>query len=77
MSKKGGVTAEEYKEYDAGTSIFTKDQNLAAFAAGSTPANLNFQAEQIAQFLVDTGLAPTKPSLDGLFNDSFVKATTG
>ncbi len=77
MAKKGGVTDAEYKEYDAGTSIFTREQNLAAFTPGSTPANLDYQAGQIAQFLVDTGLAPTKPSLDGLFNDTFVKAATG
>jgi NitT/TauT family transport system substrate-binding protein len=77
MAKKGGVSDADYQAYDAGTSIFTKDQNLAAFTPGTTAANLNFQAEQIAQFLVDTGLAPSKPSLDGLFNDAFVKAATG
>jgi len=74
MAKRGGVTAADYKSYDAGTTIFTKQQNLDAFATGSTPANLDFQAQQIGDFLVDTGLAEDKPSLDGLLDPSFVQA---
>jgi NitT/TauT family transport system substrate-binding protein len=70
------VSAADYASYDAGTTIFTREQNLAAFASGGTPANLDYQAGQIAQFLVDTGLAPTKPSLDGLFDPRFVQAVT-
>ena len=34
MAKRAGVTAEEYADYDAGTTIFTAAQNLTAFAAG-------------------------------------------
>ena len=63
MAKRGGVTAADYQTYDAGTTIFTKQQNLDAFAAGSTPANLDYQAQQIGDFLVSTGLAEAKPSL--------------
>ncbi len=77
MAKKAGVTVEEYRSYDAGTTIFTREQNLAAFANGNTPANLNYQAALIAQFLVDTKLADKKPSLDGLFEPKFVQAVTG
>jgi NitT/TauT family transport system substrate-binding protein len=77
MAKQGGVSVEEYKSYDVGTTIFTREQNLAAFTPGGTPANLDYQAGLISQFIVDTGLAPTKPSLDGLFNDTFVKAAKG
>ncbi|MDT5026569.1 MAG: NitT/TauT family transport system substrate-binding protein [Micromonosporaceae bacterium] len=33
MAKRGGVSVDDYKSYDAGTTIFTKEQNLAAFAA--------------------------------------------
>lgn len=76
MAEKAGVSVEDYKSYDAGTTIFTREQNLAAFTAGSTPANLDFMAAQIADFLVTTGLAPAKPSLDGLFEPKFVKALT-
>jgi NitT/TauT family transport system substrate-binding protein len=76
MAEKAGVSVEDYKSYDAGTSIFSKEQNLSAFASGSTPANLDHMAAQIADFLVTTGLAPAKPSLDGLFEPKFVKALT-
>jgi NitT/TauT family transport system substrate-binding protein len=76
MAEKAGVSVDDYKSYDAGTSIFTKEQNLSAFASGSTPANLDYMAAQIADFLVTTGLAPAKPPLDGLFEPKFVKALT-
>lgn len=74
MAAKAGVSVEDYKSYDAGTTIFTKEQNLAAFASGSTPANLDHQAALIADFLVQAGLAEEKPSLDGLLEPRFVKA---
>jgi len=74
MAKKAGVSAADYKSYDAGTTIFSRDQNLSAFESGTTAANLDHQAAQIADFLVASGLAPTKPSLDGLFEPKFVKA---
>jgi NitT/TauT family transport system substrate-binding protein len=74
MAKRGGVSAADYKTYDAGTTIFTRQQNLDAFAAGSTPANLDYQSGQIGDFLVSTGLADQKPSVDGLLEPKFVEA---
>ncbi|WP_081736545.1 ABC transporter substrate-binding protein [Amycolatopsis orientalis] len=74
MSKRGAVTTDEYKTYDAGTTIFTKQQNLDAFTPGVTPAHLNFQAGKIADFMVSTGLAQTRPNFDGLFDDQYVKS---
>jgi len=74
MAKRGGVSAADYKTYDAGTTIFTRQQNLDAFASGSTPANLDYQAQQIGDFLVSTGLAEEKPSVDGLLDPQFVQA---
>ncbi len=74
MAKRAGVTTEDYKSYDAGTTIFTRQQNLDAFTPGTTPAHLNFQADKIVDFITSTGLAKDKPSLDGLFDDRFVKA---
>ena len=74
MAKRAGVSEADYNTYDAGTTIFTRQQNLDAFASGTTAQNLDFEAGQIAQFLVDTKLAPEKPSLDGLFDKSFVEA---
>ncbi|OLB77678.1 MAG: sulfonate ABC transporter substrate-binding protein [Actinobacteria bacterium 13_2_20CM_2_71_6] len=77
MAKRGGVSADDYKSYDAGTTIFTREQNMSAFASGTGPANLDFQAGQIAQFLVDSGLVDKKPELSGLFEPKFVQAVTG
>jgi NitT/TauT family transport system substrate-binding protein len=74
MAKRGGVSAADYKSYDAGTTIFSRQQNLDAFASGSTAANLDYQAAQIGDFLVSTGLADEKPSLDGLLEPKFVQA---
>ncbi|HZN74792.1 MAG TPA: ABC transporter substrate-binding protein [Micromonosporaceae bacterium] len=74
MAAKAGVTSADYRTYDSGTTIFTRADNLAAFSSGSTPANLDFQAGKIADFLVGTKLVATKPSLDGLLDDRFVKA---
>ncbi len=76
MAEKAGVSVDDYKTYDAGTTIFSKEQNLSAFAPGTTSANLDFQAAQIADFLVAAGLAPSKPSLAGLFEPKFVQAVS-
>jgi NitT/TauT family transport system substrate-binding protein len=76
MAKKAGVSAADYKTYDAGTTIFTREQNLAAFESGSSPANLDFQAKSIAEFLVSAKLVDTAPPLDGLFEPKFVKAVS-
>jgi NitT/TauT family transport system substrate-binding protein len=74
MAKKAGVGPEDYRSYDAGTTIFTEEQNLEAFSPGSDSKHLDFQANQIAEFLVSTKLVDTKPPLDGLLEAKFVKA---
>ncbi|GAA3261495.1 ABC transporter substrate-binding protein [Dactylosporangium siamense] len=74
MAKKGGVSDDDYKSYDAGTTIFTKEQNIEAFTPGSDAKHLDFQANKIAEFLVSTKLVDAKPPLDGLFEPKFVKA---
>jgi NitT/TauT family transport system substrate-binding protein len=74
MAKRGGVSPADYRTYDAGTTIFTRQQNLEAFTSGTTPANLDYQAGKISDFLVSTGLAKERPSLAGLLDDRFVKA---
>lgn len=76
MAERGGVSVEEYKSYDSGTTIFTRQQNLDAFTPGTTPKHLNFQADEISDFILGTGLAKDRPEIDGLFADKFVKAAT-
>ncbi|MET0134372.1 MAG: ABC transporter substrate-binding protein [Kibdelosporangium sp.] len=75
MAERGGVSTDDYKSYDAGTTIFTRQQNLDAFTPGTTPQHLNHQARQIADFITAAGLTKEAPSLDGLFDDRFVKAS--
>jgi NitT/TauT family transport system substrate-binding protein len=76
MAKRGGVSVTDYATYDAGTTIFTREQNLAAFEPGTLPSNLDYQARSIAEFLVSAKLVDTKPSLEGLLEPRFVKAVS-
>jgi NitT/TauT family transport system substrate-binding protein len=76
MAAKAGVSVEDYETYDAGTTIFDKADNLEAFSPGDSPEHLDYMAAQIAEFIVETGLADETPPLDGLFDSSFVEAAT-
>ena len=76
MARRAGVSTAEYASYDAGTTIFTLEQNVAAFQAGGTDAHLDFQARKISDFLVGTGLVDAAPKLDGLFEPRFVEQLT-
>jgi NitT/TauT family transport system substrate-binding protein len=74
MAKRAGVSEADYQTYDTGTTIFTRQQNIDAFTAGTTSANLNYQANSISDFLVNSGLADNKPPLDALFDPRFINA---
>ncbi|NJP07343.1 MAG: ABC transporter substrate-binding protein [Chloroflexaceae bacterium] len=74
MAKRAGVSVEEYREYDEGTTIFTVEDNLEAFTPGDTMAHLPYAAERIATFLLDNELIEAKPDLTNLFDDQFVQA---
>jgi NitT/TauT family transport system substrate-binding protein len=74
MAKRAGVSIDEYKEYADGTRLFTVEENLAAFQPGKDLTSLLFAAESMSQFLMDVGLAKTKPNTTLLFDDRFVKA---
>jgi len=74
MAKRAGVSPADYRGYDAGTTIFTQAQNLEAFTPGVTAAHLNFQAGQIADFMVSAGMVPQRPNLSGLLDARFVSA---
>ncbi|MCX6024174.1 MAG: ABC transporter substrate-binding protein [Chloroflexi bacterium] len=74
MAKRAGVSAAEYKEYDAGTTIFTLEQNTAAFASGSDMKNLNYAAGEIAKFLQDNKFVEKPINLQNVFDPSFVQA---
>lgn len=74
MAKRAGVSPADYATYDAGTTIFTLEDNLEAFTPGSTDAHLDYQSRKITDFLLQTKLIDTKPDLEGLLDDQFVKA---
>jgi NitT/TauT family transport system substrate-binding protein len=74
MSKQGGVGVDDYRTYEAGTTIFTRQQNLDAFKPGTTPEHLNYQAALTADFVFGTGMVQRRASLDGLLDERFVEA---
>jgi NitT/TauT family transport system substrate-binding protein len=74
MARQGGVGVDDYKTYDAGTTIFTRQQNLDAFTPGTTPQHLNYEAALTADFVFGTGMVQHRPALDGLLDNRFVKA---
>ncbi|MEA2703625.1 MAG: NitT/TauT family transport system substrate-binding protein [Actinomycetota bacterium] len=74
MAKKGGVSPEDYKSYNEGTTIFTVADNVEAFAPGTDSKHLDYQASKISDFLVGTGLIDKAPDLAGLFEPRFVQA---
>ena len=74
MAKRAGVSVEEYKQYDSGTKIFSVEENLEAFRPGKDMKHLPYAAEEISQFLSQTGLIKKQPKLDQLFDDRFIKA---
>lgn len=74
MARRAGVSIEEYKDYAGGTKIFTIDENLKAFQPANNMSSLIFAAEEMGDFLIETGLAAQKPDTSTLFDDRFVKA---
>jgi NitT/TauT family transport system substrate-binding protein len=72
LAKRAGVSEAEYRAYDAGTTIYTLDQNRQVMKPGTTMTSLPFAAEQISGFLQAVGLAKSAPKLEGLFDPKFV-----
>lgn len=73
MAGVAEVSVEDYESFEAGTNIFTAEEALAAFQGEEAPEGLTPMAEQIADFLVDAGLAEEAPALDDLFDSSFTE----
>ena len=74
MAQRAGVSEEDYKAYDAGTTILTLEENREVFKPGSTMKSLPFAAQEIGTFLQEVGLAKTAPPLEGLLQPQFVDA---
>lgn len=74
MAKRGGVSTEDYKTYEAGTTLFSIDDNVAAFESGDERANLDHNAEEITAFLLETELIEDEPDLSKLLDPQFITA---
>jgi len=74
LAKRAGVSEADYKAYDAGTTIYSLEQNRQVFKPGTTMTSLPYAAEQISAFLQAVGLAKTEPKLEGLLDPTFVNA---
>jgi NitT/TauT family transport system substrate-binding protein len=74
MAERAGVSVDDYRAYDAGTTIFTVADNVEAFTPGSDQKHLDHAARQIAAFLVDSELVDTAPDLTGLLDGRFVQS---
>jgi NitT/TauT family transport system substrate-binding protein len=76
MAERAGVSVEEYEEYDAGTTLFSAEEAAAAYTSGDDFSHLDFAAQEIAAFLLETGFVEEEIDvaevLDGSFTDAYV-----
>jgi NitT/TauT family transport system substrate-binding protein len=74
MAKRAGVSVAEYKEYGAGTTLFTLEQNTKAFSSGSDMTYLEYAAQEIAKFMLENEFIEEKLDLAKVFEPRFVRA---
>ncbi|OKH24995.1 ABC transporter substrate-binding protein [Chroogloeocystis siderophila] len=74
MAQKAGVSVADYKTYDAGTTLFSVEQNLQAFQPRNDMQSLHYAAKEINKFLLEADLIKRIPDLNRIFDDRFVKA---
>jgi len=72
MAEQAGVSVEEYASFASGTRLFTADEALASIS-GDAPTDLPAMSREVAEFLPASGLVEEEPSLDGLYDDSFLQ----
>ena len=75
MAARAGVSVEEYEAFQAGTRIFSVEENLEAFTEGNSMKHMPFAAQKMNDFMVDVGFIEAGPEdLGAILDDSFVKA---
>ena len=74
MMNRAGVSPQEFELFREGTKMFDLEDNLEAFADGSSMKNMPYAVEKITSFLNDS-LTPVNEELDPdkILNRSFVK----
>jgi NitT/TauT family transport system substrate-binding protein len=75
MADQAGLSVADYQSLATGTTLFTAQQALSAFAdRPNDPTSLVEMARRINPFLVSSGLTKTPADLTGLFDASYTKA---
>lgn len=74
MAELAELSVEEYESFAAGTTIFTAEESLAAFADGDDTTSILHTARLLNPFLVEAGLTEREADLDGMFEPSFTAA---
>ena len=74
MSKRAGVSTEEFELFKKGTKMFTLEENIEAFSPGNSMKHMPHAAEKMAEFMVNVGFIPKAPDLSKIFDPRFVKA---
>jgi NitT/TauT family transport system substrate-binding protein len=72
MAEQAGVSVEEYASFAGGTRLFSAEEALASMT-GDGATDLPAISEAVAAFLPASGLVEEEPSLDGLYDDSFLQ----
>jgi NitT/TauT family transport system substrate-binding protein len=73
MAGVAETSVEEYEQFAEGTTLFSAEEALAAFQPGDDTTSLQYTAELINPFLVDSGFTEAEAPLDGLFDVSFTQ----
>jgi NitT/TauT family transport system substrate-binding protein len=74
MAKRAGISKEEYQQFDTGTKIFTIEENLKAMQSRPEMSSLTYAADEMSKFLIEDKFIKTKPDLNALFDDKFIKS---
>jgi NitT/TauT family transport system substrate-binding protein len=73
MAEQAGVSVEEYESFADGTRLFTAEEALESMN-GDADTDLPAMSVKVAEFLPASGLVEEEPSVDGLYDDSFLQA---
>jgi NitT/TauT family transport system substrate-binding protein len=74
MARRGDVAEVDYRAYEKGMTLFTVEQNIAAFSPGEDPTHLNHQVGVITDFMLETKLTDVRPDSSGMLDGRFVQA---
>lgn len=73
MAGVAETTVEEYLQFAEGTTLFSAEEALAAFAEGDTTESLVYTAGLINPFLVESEFTESEAPLEGLLDASFTQ----